>query len=64
MESRTPPTKEKARSGRLSKVIPHASHHWHMPVIPATQEAEIRKMGSMPAQANSSRDSILKKTFT
>jgi hypothetical protein len=33
---------------------------WLSPVIPATQEAEMKDSGSKPARANSSRDSILK----
>jgi hypothetical protein len=33
-----------------------------MPVILATQEAEIRSSGSKPVWANSLRDPILKKT--
>jgi hypothetical protein len=34
---------------------------WLMPITLATQEAEIRRItGSKPAQANSSRDPILK----
>jgi hypothetical protein len=35
-----------------------------MPVILATQEAEIRRIGSKPAWANSLQDPILKKPIT
>jgi hypothetical protein len=42
-----------------------AGCQWLMPVILATQEAEIRRItSSMPAQANSFRDPILKKPIT
>jgi hypothetical protein len=42
-----------------------ARYRWLTPVIPATQEAEIRRIKdqSQP-QANSSHDSILRKPFT
>jgi hypothetical protein len=40
-------------------------HQWFMPVIPATQEAEIRRISvrSQPRE-NSSRDPVSKKPFT
>jgi hypothetical protein len=40
-----------------------AGCRWLTPVIPATQKAEIRRI-AVEAQANSSRDSILKTPFT
>jgi hypothetical protein len=43
-----------------------AEQQWLVPVILATQETEIRriKVGSKPAQANSSGRPFLKKPFT
>jgi hypothetical protein len=42
-----------------------ARHWWLMPIILATQEAEIRRISvKMPAQTNSSRDPISKKPIT
>jgi hypothetical protein len=42
-----------------------AGHQWLIPIIPATQEAEIRRNSSKPAWSNNSKTlSQKKKTFT
>jgi hypothetical protein len=45
------------------RIITRAGHLWLMPVILATQEAEIRTAVQSQPQANSSRDPISKKNL-